>query len=107
MKIRRAILRMSQEDLAAQADVSAGYIANLETGRNFPSSEVIMKICSAMKIDPWKLFTDPQKQEFGYSKSEISQIFDLAKSYVLGELPNDYVPSKNLLNYEKDPTRSD
>jgi transcriptional regulator with XRE-family HTH domain len=102
MKLRRAILRISQEDLAIQSGVSTGYIANIETGRNFPSSEVIMKLCTAMKIEPWKLFIDPQKQEFGYSKNEISQIFDMAKSFILGELPNDYNSTKNLLNYNKD-----
>ncbi len=63
LRVRRAILGISQEELARRANLSSGFIANLETGRNFPSSKAILKIASAMKMEPWKLFIDPQKQE--------------------------------------------
>ncbi|MCE5257353.1 MAG: helix-turn-helix domain-containing protein [Spirochaetaceae bacterium] len=101
LKIRRAMMGISQEDLAELAGISSGYIANIETGRSFPSTKVLLKLSQAFKIEHWKLLVDPQKDEIAYTKEEISQIFDQAKSYVLGELPNSYLPPRKLLNDEE------
>lgn len=100
LKIRRAMMRISQEELADLSGVSAGYIANIETGRSFPSTTVLLKLSRALNVEHWKLLVDPRKDEIAYSKEEISQIFDRAKSYVLGELPNNYDSPRNLLNHE-------
>jgi transcriptional regulator with XRE-family HTH domain len=64
---------MSQEQLARQAGVSPGFIANIETGRNFPSSLVILKIASALKVDPYKLFVDPLKKDLFFTREEVEE----------------------------------
>lgn len=73
LKIRRSALQMSQEQLARLAGVSPGFIANIETGRNFPSSLVILKIASALKVDPYKLFVDPLKKDLFFTREEVEQ----------------------------------
>ncbi|MCE1206362.1 MAG: helix-turn-helix domain-containing protein [Spirochaetia bacterium] len=93
LKIRRKIMRMSQENLAEAAEVSSGYIANIETGRNFPSTQVILKLAKALNVDHWNLFVDPRKEDIGFSKDEVFSIIDNFKNYLMGELPKRY-PSK-------------
>ncbi len=73
LRVRRSTLQMSQEELARQAGVSPGFIANIETGRNFPSSLVILKIAAALRVDPFKLFIDPSKQDLLFTREEVEQ----------------------------------
>jgi len=89
LRVRRAILGISQEELARRANLSSGFIANLETGRNFPSSKAILKIASAMKMEPWKLFIDPQKQEMYFSRDEVFQWLEDSRKRLLGEDPTE------------------
>jgi transcriptional regulator with XRE-family HTH domain len=98
LKIRRAIMRLSQEDLAELSRVSAGYIANLETGRSFPSTKVLLKLSKAFRVEHWKLLMDPEKDEIAYTREELSMIFDRAKSYILGDLPTPYSAPRILLD---------
>lgn len=95
LRVRRAILGISQEELARRANLSSGFIANLETGRNFPSSKAILKIASAMKIDPWKLLVDPQKEEVYYSRDEVDQWLEDSRKRLLGEEPLDRRRKRN------------
>ena len=46
----RETRRISQLDLALQADVSSKHVSFLETGRNQPSREMIMRLTQAMDI---------------------------------------------------------
>ncbi len=87
LRLRRSILQMSQEDLAHLANLSPGFIANLETGRNFPSSKAILKISSALKIEPWKLFLDPQKQDMFFTRDEVFQWLEDSRDRLLGLSP--------------------
>lgn len=89
MRFRRASLGLSQDQLAQKANLSPGFIANIETGRNFPSSNAILKIASAMKVDPWKLFVDPQKQELFFSRDEVDQWLADSRKRLLGQDPID------------------
>ncbi|SLM17527.1 hypothetical protein SPIRO4BDMA_40096 [uncultured spirochete] len=87
LRLRRSILQMSQEELAHLANLSPGFIANLETGRNFPSSKAILKISSALKIEPWKLFLDPQKQDMFFTRDEVFQWLEDSRERLLGLSP--------------------
>jgi transcriptional regulator with XRE-family HTH domain len=102
LKIRRTIMRLSQEDLAELSGVSAGYIANLETGRSFPSTRVLLKLSKAFRVEHWKLLMDPEKDEIAYTRDELSVIFDRAKSYILGDLPAPYRAPRILLDSSED-----
>jgi transcriptional regulator with XRE-family HTH domain len=99
LRLRRSILQMSQEELAHLANLSPGFIANIETGRNFPSSKAILKISSALKIEPWKLFLDPQKQDMFFTRDEVFQWLEDSRQRLLGFSP--------MLNEESNHPNSD
>jgi len=85
LRLRRVILQMSQEELAHLANLSPGFIANIETGRNFPSSKGILKISSALKVEPWKLFLDPQKQDMFFTRDEVSHWLEDSRKRLFGD----------------------
>jgi transcriptional regulator with XRE-family HTH domain len=78
LKVRRAILRISQEELAELSGVSAGYIANIETGRSFPSTKVWLKLSETFHVEPAKLVENPEKVDTSYSKEEFLNYLDRA-----------------------------
>lgn len=47
---------MSQEDLAAEAEVNRGYISRIENGRVAFSITIMLRICVALKRDPADFF---------------------------------------------------
>lgn len=106
LRIRRAIMKLSQEDLAELAGLSAGFIANLETGRSWPSPESLHKLSVALKVDHWKLMVDPKKDDIGYSRDELSMLWDKAKSDFFGGLPAGHSSARPLLNVKEDGHKS-
>ena len=90
LRRRRAFMRISQEELAELSGVSAGYIANLETGRSFPSPKIWLKISKALNVDYVKLVMDPSRDEISYTKEEMAAWIDQWKSMILGEGPSSY-----------------
>ena len=46
--------------LADYCNISPGYIGEIESGRKFPSSELIEKIANALRIEPYILFKNPK-----------------------------------------------
>ena len=57
IRARRISLKMSQEALAYEADLSATYLSQLEAGKRNPSLEALLRICFALKSDICDLFT--------------------------------------------------
>ena len=51
IRARREELRISQEDLAFRADVTATYLSQIEAGRRNPSLAVLYSICLALEMD--------------------------------------------------------
>lgn len=95
LKLRRAMLGLSQEGLAELSDLSPGYIANLETGRNYPSSDSLLKLAKALNVEHWRLLVDPRKDEIPYTKNELAMLLDKARDYILGDLTVKYSSSPN------------
>lgn len=90
LRLRRALLHLSQEDLAERSGVSAGYIANLETGRSFPSSEILLGLSQALNVPHWDLVTDHEAVRNGLTVAQLARIMDRVKDMVLKELPGNY-----------------
>ena len=57
MKLYRKTLGLSQEKLAEMVDISDNYIALIETGRRFPSVNMLERIAKALKKDSVELFS--------------------------------------------------
>jgi transcriptional regulator with XRE-family HTH domain len=53
---RRNSLRMSQEELAFQAELTPTYVSQIETGQRNPSLEALFRLCAALKTELSDLF---------------------------------------------------
>lgn len=54
----RKALRLSQEQLALDADVDRSFVSRIERGLANPSLQVLCKIASVLKVHPKALFED-------------------------------------------------
>ena len=52
----------SQDDLAYEAEVSRGYLSQLEKGAFYASLKVIGKLAKALEVEPAELLKLPPKQ---------------------------------------------
>jgi transcriptional regulator with XRE-family HTH domain len=73
MKIHRKFLGLSQEKLAEKIDTASNYIALIETGKRFPTPQMIERIALALEIDTPELFST-EKSAFARTKSIRLQI---------------------------------
>ncbi|MDR2144299.1 MAG: helix-turn-helix domain-containing protein [Treponema sp.] len=65
MKKFRKIEGISQMKLAELCDTDVSYIGQIETGRRFPSIELIEKMAGALKLAPYRLFMDEPGAAYG------------------------------------------
>ena len=56
LKENRRKNSLSQGKLAEKAAISTHYVAMLELGHNFPSSEILERLASALDIEVYELF---------------------------------------------------
>lgn len=52
IKARRAGLEISQEELAARAEVNRTYIGKIELAQNQPTLAVLVRISQALEVNP-------------------------------------------------------
>ena len=65
IKKYRKLNNLTQMALAEMADVSVGYICQLEAGQKWGTPETIAKLAESLQIDPYQLFvseTTPNMQ---------------------------------------------
>jgi len=60
MKKARQELGYSQMRLAELCNLSTGFIADIETGKKFPSASSLQKIATALGMKPYQLFVDQE-----------------------------------------------
>ncbi|MCL2442985.1 MAG: helix-turn-helix domain-containing protein [Treponema sp.] len=60
LKKNRRKLGISQEILAERAGISTHYVSMIEMARNFPKSDVIERLASALEIEVHELFLVPR-----------------------------------------------
>jgi transcriptional regulator with XRE-family HTH domain len=54
--------RISQEDLAYEADVNRTYLSKLEKGVSYPGLEIIAKLADALEVEPAELLMMPPRE---------------------------------------------
>jgi transcriptional regulator with XRE-family HTH domain len=59
MKRYRILLGISQAELAERAEISVGYIGEVEIGRKFPSPEKLEAIARVLGLRPFRLLMGP------------------------------------------------
>lgn len=52
IKKRRNQLKLKQNVLAEQVDISNNHLSSIERGKEIPSLEVLVKICNALNVTP-------------------------------------------------------
>jgi len=55
IKVVRTDRGWTRSDLARQADISYSYLGHIETGRQFPSAPVLVRIAEALNLRPSEL----------------------------------------------------
>ena len=55
---------LSQMKLADYCNISPGYIGEIESGRKFPSTEMIEKIAVILRTEPYLFFKNPKENSF-------------------------------------------
>lgn len=60
--------------LAEYCDTAPSYIGQIETGRKFPSMEMIEKIAETLRIEPYYFFKNPNGNK---ANAETENIFPL------------------------------
>ena len=56
IKKYRKLNNLTQMALAEMADISVGYLCDLESGRKWGTPETIAKLVDSLQIDPYQLF---------------------------------------------------
>lgn len=99
---------MTLQDVASRADTARTYIADIESGRSFPSLKMLDKICKALNAPASYVFGDklhrvelPQDLEEFLSKPDAIQYIYLAKSFFEGRVDpitlNKFIDNQNFV----------
>ncbi len=54
----RLLSNLTQMKLAETADISVGFLCDIENGKKWPTPETIVKLTAALNIEPYQLFMD-------------------------------------------------
>ncbi|MDR2964528.1 MAG: helix-turn-helix transcriptional regulator [Treponema sp.] len=91
----------SQMKLAEYCDTTTSYIGHIESGRKFPSMDMIEKIAKNLKIEPYLFFVNraehsPGAAESAYPKlpesmkNEIKSKIDQSTGKIISEILSNY-----------------
>lgn len=75
LKLFRKEKNLSQMQLSIDAGVSISMINYIEAGKRTPTLTTLLKLCSALDINPSKLFT-PLNEEKQKIKTDIHQLIE-------------------------------
>lgn len=65
LKILRTRRGITQDELAERAGISKNYLAEIETARKYPSSEVFLRLARGLDVRPWQLIRDGERLPVG------------------------------------------
>jgi len=70
--------------LSEHCNISPGYIAEIEIGRKFPSTEMIEKIAEVLRIEPFHLF----RNRTGSANAETEKVYSRMPDIMRDEIKN-------------------
>ena len=92
LKAHRKFHRISQAQLAELCDSSTGYIGEIESGKRFPSVNMIERLAKALNIESWLLFANKpvkfSKSETGLSPTQKDEFIKMANTALSKILKN-------------------
>jgi len=94
LKRLRADAKLSQIDLAAEADLSHNFINDIESGKKWASPETIGKLSAALKTEPFQFFLPDSKENDPASEMISIYIDDIEKTHtkIVSDLRRRYLP---------------
>jgi transcriptional regulator with XRE-family HTH domain len=79
MKLYRKVRGFSQSKLAERVNTATNYIAMIESGKKFPSPQMLENIASALEIDSPELFSLKPSQVDSLMKFQLDMLADIEK----------------------------
>lgn len=86
MKRIRKEAGLSQMKLAELSDLSTSFIAEIESGKKFPSSRSIERIAAALALQPYQLFLEDNERREIDTVSRITKLTRELKVSVSGKI---------------------
>ncbi|MBR1536638.1 MAG: helix-turn-helix transcriptional regulator [Treponema sp.] len=78
IRIIRKQKKISQMELCLRANMSQGFLTNIETGKKEPSAMTLIRIADALEVSPREFFPESETGEGIDVKSEIkNEILEL------------------------------
>lgn len=84
LKRQRALLGLTQEELAALTGLSSGFIGNIEACKKWPSAGSLAKLAKALNIDPGTFFADPAGTAHKLYGSDVVKMVDITLRKAFG-----------------------
>jgi transcriptional regulator with XRE-family HTH domain len=88
MKGHRSKMGLSQAELAEKAELSPGYVAELELGRKYPSPEVLEKLSAALELRPYRLLMDEEDETEDKAMTDVRAFARRLAELIVSELPS-------------------
>ncbi|MBR0099739.1 MAG: helix-turn-helix domain-containing protein [Treponema sp.] len=66
----RNLTGMTQQELAEEADISVGFLCDLESGKKWGTLETMAKISKALRIKPYQLLLPEENKNFDVTLHE-------------------------------------
>ncbi len=81
IRIIRKQLKVSQMELCLRANMSQGFLTNIETGKKEPSAMTLIRIADALHVSPRDFFPVPEEPAGGVDvkgeiKNEIRELLE-------------------------------
>ncbi len=74
LKRARSRRGFSQMKLAESANLSIGFIGDIESGKKFPSPSSLQRIIDSLEIEPYELFIDIENSRINCPRAKIQCI---------------------------------
>ena len=84
IKFYRTRNKLSQQELAEKCETATNYISEIETGRKFPSIEMIEKLSVVLEVPAWSfLYAEEVQKSFAVLSDKLPE---KKKKEMLGEI---------------------
>ncbi|MBQ0052628.1 MAG: helix-turn-helix transcriptional regulator [Treponema sp.] len=74
----RRLNNFTQQHLAELADISVGYLCDLESGKKWGTADTITKLANALKIQPYQMYF---QQKPSLENSVYSDLINLSQNF--------------------------
>ena len=104
VRTQRIKLKMTQEKLAEQTELSVSSITNIERGMTWMGDDVLLKISNALNVNPFQLFLDyfpVQENVFNHIRESIYKTIGKTYTDIISSL-NFERPGEQNWNFDDD-----